>query len=153
MSHIDIDFNDVPEVIPPIEPGIYDLEVMETPEVMPTNDGKGMKLVVKMKVVEEGPHKDRQVSDHISVDKMRTKIKRLCLSAGLNPGADGLQTEELVGRILKAKLKNRTYVDRDSGEERETASIADYIIPQDVSDAILVKNQEMAERMPDSDES
>lgn len=133
MAHLDIPFDDVPEEIRPVQPGIYTLEITEVPEIGPTNSGNGTKLVVQFQIADEGEFKGRRIQDHIST-KMLTKIKRLCLAAGLDPDNSGVDTEDMMGRQVQARVESQTY-ENDYGEERETARIRDYIVPSDVVNA------------------
>jgi len=127
MPRLETNFNDVPDEFEQIPPGTYLLEIKAAPQVMPTNDGKSQKMVVEFAVVEDPKLQGRNLQDHISM-KMLTRIKRVFLAAGLKPGVDGIDTEELVGRRVKAVVVHRTYRDKDSGEERETARIQDYVV-------------------------
>ena len=127
MPHLDTNFGDVPDEFEQIPPGTYLLEVKAAPQIMPTNDGKSTKMVVEFAVVEDPKLNGRNLQDHISM-KMLTRIKRVFLAAGLKPGAAGIDTEELVGRRVKAIVIHNTYRDKDSGEERESARIKDYVV-------------------------
>ncbi len=123
---LNVNFDEVPDEFLPIEPGKYVLEIRNTPKEEPTKDGKSTKIVVEFVVVDSPKYENRTVQDHISV-KMLTRIKRLCMSAGLKPGPEGIQTEELLGRRVTATIGTRTYKD-ESGEDRETARIIDYVV-------------------------
>jgi len=127
MPRLDMNFDDVPDEIVPLEPGIYRLGVAEAPKVEPTNDGTSTKLVVRFEVIEPEKFKGRALQDHISI-KMLTRIKRLFLSAGLKPGASGIDTEELTGAEVRALLKERSWKDPDTGETRVSVRVDDYIV-------------------------
>lgn len=123
---LDVNFADVPDEFLPVEPGRYTLEIREAPSQEPTRDGKSQKLVVSFVVVDTPKYENRTLQDHISL-KMLTRIKRLFMSAGITPGAEGVRTEDLVGKRVTATIGTRTYKD-DSGEERETSRIIDYVV-------------------------
>ena len=127
MPKLNIGFDDVPDQIIPVAPGVYDCEVMEPPAIEPTNDQKGQKLVVQFRITSEGPEEGRQLFDHISL-KMKTKLKRLAKSAGLNPADFDEDTDLLHGQTVRLIVNNRTYKDPETGEMKETSNIKDYLI-------------------------
>lgn len=123
-------WDNVPDVIVPIPTGVYTLKVEEA-ELGPTKDGKSERVAMVMAVDEpDSEHHERKVWDFISI-KMLTKLKRLAKSAGKNPEQDGIDTDELVGCHVKARVLNKTYVDEDSGETKESNDVQDYLIPGD----------------------
>jgi hypothetical protein len=126
MPHLDIPFEEVPNEIRPVQPGTYTLEIMDVPTIEPTKSGNGQKLVVQMTIQDDGEFKGRRIQDHIST-KMQTKIKRLAIAAGLDPDNNGIDTEEMAGRQVKARVKSNTFTN-DFGEEIENARIQDYLI-------------------------
>jgi len=132
MPHLEVDFTDVPDEILPIEPGIYEAEITEAPEILPTKSGEGTKLVVQMTVVGDDKNSGRRLSDHIST-KMQTRIKRLIKSAGLTPGS-GFDTEDLAGQRVKIRVKQESYQvssptldDPDNMETRTASRVDDYL--------------------------
>lgn len=128
MALINQNFDDVPDQFEPVPAGIYALKIDEVSDPEPTKDGSGEKIVVTMSVEDEGNTEihGRKIFDHIGISKNLTRIKRLAMSAGLNPSADGLDTNDLIGRVAKAKVKVRTYT--DDGEQKESSSISDYLV-------------------------
>jgi len=132
MPNIPINMDEVPDEYLSLPAGIYPLEIFEVPTLEPTRDGKGEKVVVRMRVNDEtNPEHGRQITDHISL-KSTTRLKRLCLSAGVNVGVDGFDTEALMGKTVSARVKTRTYQDEDD-ETQTTSGIKDYQIPEGVS--------------------
>ena len=127
MARIKVDFNDVPNEIVPIAPGIYGFEVEGVPTIEKTKDGTGTKLVVKCRITEDGPEKGRVITDQIST-KMETKMKRLAMTCGLAPGAEGFDTEDLVGRGGRFRIAPNTFTDSSSGETVHNSKVADYVI-------------------------
>ena len=129
MPLLKTNFDEVPDEFLPVPAGVYLLEVKSAPKVEPTKDGKSQKVVAEFAIVEnENPQLNgRTLQDHISV-KMLTHIKRLFLAAGIKPGADGIDTEELSGKRVKALVAIETYRDKDTQEEREASRIRDYIV-------------------------
>ncbi len=105
MPRLEIDFSEVPTEIALIPPGIYELEITEIPTLEPTKDQTSHNLIVKMKLINQDDPKleNRSIWDFISV-KMESKLKRLCLSAGLKVGKEGVDLEDLFGKTLKAEI-------------------------------------------------
>lgn len=129
MSHLNINFDEVSDKNLPLPAGEYVLLVNEC-VLAPTKDGTSEKLVVEMTVDDEkNPNHGRKVFDHISI-KMKTNIKRLWKSAGLNPGAGGIDVTDIVGKHVRALVKLRTYKDPQSGETKESASIGEYLFAE-----------------------
>lgn len=130
MPKINVDFTGVDDVIKPLPAGVYTMKVTET-ELTETANGKGEKVVVTLEVSDpDSPQNGRKVFDHIST-KMLTNLKRLALSCGLTPGADGLDVSDLVGCTARVQVKTRTYQDKETNETKETSSVAKYLIPGD----------------------
>ena len=133
MAHLDIDFDNTPDEIVPIAPGIYELQITTAPEIEPTNDGQSTKLVIPMQVVTECEDKGRAISDHISLKDIGPKsfsavrINRLAKSAGVGTGSGGIDTPELAGKIVKVQITNETYKDKVSGEMRDAARVHRYL--------------------------
>ena len=121
---LDIPFGDVPDVVVPVAPGKYHCTITKVPEVQPTKKGDGTKLVVEMRVNDDGEFHGRMLFDNISM-KMQTRIKRLCLSAGVRPEA-GFSTEDLLDQDVEVLVKSRSYTDPD-GETVETTNVVDYV--------------------------
>jgi hypothetical protein len=133
MPRLQVDFSGVPDEFVPTTPGRYKLNIESaTMEETSKHDGS-MKVLVSMRIIDEGPAKGRQIQDHIST-KMLTTLKRIALSAGLSPGPQGYETEELIGRTVTADVSNEkerlTSEQVASGQEaRVFARIKSYVIP------------------------
>lgn len=126
MSHIDINFEDVPDKVLPLPAGEY-VCLVKNATLEPTKDGGGQKVVVEMEVDEaSNPSHGRKLFDHIST-KMTTNLKRCWKSAGLNPGKTGINVDDIIGKHVRILVKPRTYKDPTSGETRETASVDSYL--------------------------
>ena len=128
MPKIQTNFNDVPDEYLPVPAGVYTCEINEAPKIEAVkSDPSKTKLTVVLTVVsgpegaEQANLKGRKLFDTIPMSR-KTSIKRLALSAGLNPGSDGLDTEELVGRTVRVMTK----MDEYQGEMR--AKVKDYIV-------------------------
>ena len=127
MTQLDVNFNDVPMEMQPLPVGKYLVDVVGAPKSEMSQTGKP-KLVCTFAVV-EGPDGDvsckgRQLFDHISMTLL-TRIKRLAVAAGLDPDADGLNTDSLVGCRLSLVIKDNTYT--KDGETKTNSKIVDYV--------------------------
>ena len=119
MALINVNFDEIPDGITPVEPGIYDAEIMETPTLEPTAKGTGFNLSVRMRVVtDNSPMSGRTLRDLIFQNEIgHIRTKQMALSAGLSPGVDGFDTEEVLGKIVKIEVTHKTWV-TDAGVER-----------------------------------
>jgi len=127
MPLIPTNFDEIADEIKPIPAGQYTLNIIKA-EIEPTkNDPNKDKLVLVLEV-DSGPQQGRKCYEHIGIsnDYGLTTVKQICKAAGLHPGADGIDTTDLVGLSLKARVKNGTYKAAD-GEVRENSSIAQYL--------------------------
>jgi len=126
MGHITVNFDEVPDKIEPLAPGVYIMRVEEA-SVEPTADGKGEKVKVVMKVDDDSnPSHGRVMYDHISL-KFPVSLKQLCKSAGMSLGKGGIDTADLVGKVVRVRVKTRTYKDKETGEVKETSAVAEYL--------------------------
>jgi len=133
MPIINVNFNEVPDEIMPVDPGIYEAEITEVPIIVETQKKTGHNLRVNMKITtENSPMNGRTVRDSIFMNRIgNTKIKNLCNSAGIPVGEDGLDTEDLLGKIVTIEVGHRTFT-TDGGEERNFAEVRKYIIINEV---------------------
>jgi hypothetical protein len=134
MSTISVNFNEVPDKILPLREGERMLEVQAPDEkkgfIQLTKDGTKTMAVITLAVVDDvDPNeKGRQVTDYIVTGNQfgLVRLKQLALSAGVRPGAEGLDLTQLIGKRVKAMITTRTYKD-DSGVEQQSSSVKSYI--------------------------
>ncbi len=126
-------FDEVADNFKPITAGKRTLMIVEPLEEGTSRAGKP-KLIFTFRVDEESEDKGRQIKDHISLE-MLTKIKRLALSAGLTPGPDGLDTDELTGKSVEAIVYNQTVPDPDDPTNEDLftvrSRIRSYVVNKD----------------------
>jgi len=129
MPLLDFNFEDVPDEIKPIPKGDYNLETPEAPTIEPTSSGKGNNLIVQFAIA-DGEYKGRKLKDYFYLGNEIGLIntKRFLKACGVTPTSSGINTEELMGRLVKARVGSRTYTDNESGEEREVANIDSYLL-------------------------
>lgn len=129
MPFIDVNFDDVPDNIQPIPAGLYILTIKEA-DVKPSKDEKSKNLILKLKVDDpSNPNHDRQIVDYCNLgnnDFAKVRLKRLQKSAGLVPGK-GLNTDDLVGKTVKARISTAPFTNKDTGEVSERSNIAEYM--------------------------
>jgi hypothetical protein len=130
QTHLSINFDDVPDEILPVPAGVYECEIYEVPTLEENRKKDGVNLVVKMKIVNEGDSNGRVLTDFIPVKSMQTKIKNLGSSAGITMGSSGLHLPDLLGKVVRCVVKNRTYKN-DEGEVVETANVREYLFAKE----------------------
>lgn len=126
MAHLQVDFRDVPDEIAPIDPGNYELEIVEVPTIEPSAKGTGQNLIVKFRVTTEGAFNGRSVMDYIFLNEFGlVKAKQLIMGCGKEI-TNGLDTEELLGSKVQAILAASSYKD-SAGETVHNVKISKYI--------------------------
>lgn len=126
MAHIKVNLETTPDRMEPVPPGVYTLRITAA-EQKPTADGSKQKIVVEHEVDDEGsPAHGRKLFNHIGLSNP-IALKQLVKSAGIPVSADGVDTDELVGKHVRARVGSRTYVDAATGETKETSSITEYL--------------------------
>lgn len=135
MTQLNVNFDDVPDKVMPIGPGLYDLEVVDTPTLEAVSKGPNagkMMVVAKLRVTNEGEFQNRTLIHNMCVwtELGQIDIKRFCLSAGVPVGSQGVDLVELTGVTIKAQIVTRTYKD-DQGADQETHSVKKILIPGD----------------------
>jgi len=131
MATLDINFNDVPLEMPPIDPGTYFLEIVEIPSKETAKDGLSQYLLVKMKIVNDPNFAERRVTDFLSLkEEWLWRINQLVKAAGIEARPEGIDLEEFLGKTVQAQLKSRVYQDKETGENRETVNVSKYVYNQ-----------------------
>jgi hypothetical protein len=134
--HLNTNFNETPDVVPPIPPGTYTMEIMGAPKVEPSKKGDSTNVVMEMRIVDcpEVVVNGRSVIHYINLGKnpdMKLRadvmLKNLCKSAGVEAGAGGVDTEDLAGKRVKVVLASRSYKDPTSGEQRDGVEVKSYL--------------------------
>ncbi len=130
MSQIDLNFEEINEKFVGLEPGLYDAELSDA-EVKRNKAGTGDNLVVEHTVSGDTPQAGRKITNYLSISHPmgQTSIKRLMLSCGIDPGAGGLDTTELIGKVCKIQVISEPYKDPQTGEEKPSSRIKDYVLP------------------------
>ena len=133
MPLIAINLEETPEKLPPIEVGIRTLRISDIKEM---NDKQGNSFQsVEFEVDQPGsPDQGRKGWDRFNFEypAAKTKFKTLVLAAGLDASSpDGVDTSELIGKVVKASVKSRTYQYEETGETVHTTQISKYIYGSD----------------------
>ena len=134
MSLIGTNFNDVPDKILPLQEGERILEIQAPSNegfLQPNKEGTGTNAVIVLMVVDDmnPAEKGRTITEYCSTLNQfgLVRLKQIALSAGIRPGAEGLDLAQLVGKRVKAIVKTRSYKDKDSGEDRQTSNVYAYV--------------------------
>jgi len=133
MATIDVNFADVPLEQPPIDPGVYFLEITEVPTKEMAKDGLSQYVLVKMKIVNHPDFEGRPVSDFLSLKpEWLFRLNQLREAAGIEARPEGIALEDFLKKTVQAQLKTRVYQDKETGENREACNVAKYLYEQPV---------------------
>lgn len=125
MARVNVNLETAPDKFESVPPGIYTCVVDEA-NLEATNDGKGQKVVVKLRVDDDGPQNGRLLFDHLGL-KTPIGLKQITKSAGLPVTPEGIDTEDLIGKHVRVRVAARSYKDPKTGEMKETSSITEYL--------------------------
>jgi len=135
MPLIEGNFVEVPDSIPPVAVGTYTFKVNNC-EVAANNAGDGQNLVIEYEVADEGESKGRVLTKYYSL-KPRSKnlhlvqIKRNFLSAQMELSDSGVDTDSLVGKMVRGEVEQNDYVDKRSGKAITGTALNKILIPGD----------------------
>jgi hypothetical protein len=120
---IQLNLNDVPDELLPIQPGVRTLTVKDI-TAKDSSKGKPM-LEVDLEVDEPGhPDHGRPIRDWFTLDpRFATGLKRFWKACGLSFDADGIDPTDAIGKTVKAVIVNTTYTDKDTGETKEQSKV------------------------------
>ena len=128
MPRLDVNFGEVPDEILPITPGKYVLEIAKVPALEPSSKGNGTNLIVDFRVTDEGDFCGRSVRDYIFLNEFGlVKAKKLIGGCSKDAGANGLDTEELLGCRVNALLVASTFKDKETGETVANTKVSKYL--------------------------
>ncbi len=128
MPRLDINFEEVPDVILPITPGKYVLEIAKVHTLEPAASGNGQNLIVDFRVDDDGEFKGRAQRDYIFLNEFGlVKAKKLIKGCGLTVSSSGLDTEEMLGRKVNALLVASTFKDKETGETVSNTKVSKYL--------------------------
>lgn len=130
-------FNEVPERLPLIDPGIYTVQITKS-EIKATSKGTGVNLVLTMKITTQGRWHGRVLSEVIFQGNEFGDIQtnNLAKIAGVTPIADGpdagaLNTDDFVNKLLCVQIGSRQYTDPKTNQMMEVSEVKRYVKPTD----------------------
>ncbi len=128
MPRLEMNFDEVPDKVPPFPPGLHEAVITETPTIEEARSGKGNVLRVVMRG-QGGEVDGRMIFDSIPLwtEFGKVKVKHLAKSAGVEVGPEGLELEDLEGLTVRIQVVTRTYKD-DSDIVQEVANVRDYVV-------------------------
>lgn len=130
MTKLNVDFDSIPDRYVPLEPGIYTMFVEEI-DVVDNKKGDGQNVVVKLRVSDPtSPMDGRMLTDYISLKGKPIALKRLVKSCGVTIGPDGINTDDLAGKVCRVQVKSRPYKDTNSGVMKEAAGVEQYLFDE-----------------------
>ena len=132
MPRVEVNFDVVPDSVPPIEPGEYDMEVKEC-NVAENKNKNGFNLVAVLSISgpSGSPMIGRQVTDYMAISNdpnKNVRIKHFGQSAGLKMTSEGFDTEEAIGKTVRAQLVQNPGKTKD-GKDTMFTNVRDYIVP------------------------
>jgi hypothetical protein len=127
MPVLPIDFDTVPDRLPPIEPGIYVLNVEGEPSLEENKDKTGINFVVKYKIADDGSMHNRMLTDFINIntDLGQVRLRSLAKAAGVLQKNIG--TTDFVGRSVRAEVVQNAGKGANTGNIY--ANIREYHVP------------------------
>lgn len=130
-------FKNVPDTVPLVEAGEYDIlvESIELQPPKPNSKQVNPQFSFVYGILTEGDQKGRKLFDNfdsaeLQIEKSRAAVrfKHLLLSAGI-PISDQVDTDDLKGKTVRVLVAQRTYADKETQEIKSVANIVDYITP------------------------
>lgn len=132
MALLNVNVSEVPDVVPLLDPKLWDLKVTQPPQVneIDTKNGKMTVLDVVLGPVEPDPM-NRTVRHRIffTTERGKIELRRLLKSAGLP--TDTQDSDLLTGRTIKATVVHNTVTDKTTGQVSIFANIGKILIPGD----------------------
>jgi hypothetical protein len=127
MPEIAINFDQVPDQVPPIEKGSYVLSIEKEPEIKENKDKTGLNVVVQMRIQSNAdgtptPMKDRLITDNIGISSDpnsigNVRLKHLLKSAGIAfSGQNGIETSAFLGKSVRAEVTQNVGTGQYAGQ-------------------------------------
>jgi hypothetical protein len=138
---IQADMSQAPDVRLIIPANFYDAQILAIEDKPPSKpETKGTVLHIQMRINKpEAPDvHGREITGYgfIPADLTRkdalTPVKRIFLSAGLPIDPRGMDTRNLIGRVVKIRVDNGIDKDPRTGVQKEFSSVGDFMIPGEV---------------------
>ena len=128
MAKIDINLDETPDKILPVEPGIRTMDVRDFSE---GKTAKGeVKWTAELEVNEpDADDHERRLWDQfvLKYHPAQVKFKQFLKSCGHPATGDEVDPSDLIGCTCTAVVKPRTYEDEDTGETIETSQVKSYM--------------------------
>lgn len=145
MPHLDTNFDDVPDeiIFPLLDKQVTHVMDIVAQELKPTQknpDNSCLHVTLKVPVGEE--NEGLEIRDFIfvggeespasgtqrAIDMGKTRLKRICLSAGLAIGSGGMDTEDLIGLQCTIKVKHEKGQKDTEFEDSLFNRVKDYVV-------------------------
>ena len=131
MGIIDINLDETPEVMPTLQTGLRILTIKDVEQQTDKNEKSFVMVEFEVEEPDSEENGDKAWDRfYLEFKPARVKFKQLCMSAGIGHGSLGVDTSDLIGRTVRALVKSRTYKD-ESGETQETTQISKYVCDAD----------------------
>ena len=129
MPRIAINFDEVPDKVPQVAPGIYPVKVKDA-RLEENKKKTGENMVLELTVEDStSPEHGRPLYSYTSMMPPHGPIncKHILLSCGVPLSKDGFEVTELIGKIGRVRVEARNYVDEKTGETKEGTQIKEWL--------------------------
>jgi len=125
---IQINFDDTPDRIEPIEVGIRILDVVDIDEQEDSNGDTVYVVQLKVNEPDAADH-ERMGWERFNFKYVpaRIKFKQFVKSCGHEATGDGVEPSELIGCQVKALVATRVYKDKDTGDDVQTTQVKKFL--------------------------
>lgn len=127
-----INLTAVPNTVPILEPGEYDLTI-DSVELKDAEGNQKVRYEFTYSVA-DGPSKGRKVFDNYPAEFLENlehpvtvKFKHMLMSTGMTLSSDGIEMDDLKGKTVKAVVAHRTYKDATDGSMKTVANLKDFV--------------------------
>jgi hypothetical protein len=139
---IEADLTKAPDQMQSIPSAIYKFRIVEVAEKSPKQkpDGTvadGMNIVLSLEIIDHEEQAGRKKDLYVFIprvakrDDAYTQIKRIFLSAGIPVTGSGMNTNDLLGKVITAEVREEIYENPVTKMKSKSANIATIFIPSD----------------------
>jgi len=129
---LNINATAIPETTPLLEPGEYTLNITKID--LRAAEGNFKEAYNIELTVAEGVSVNRKVFDSYPTEflaqpdhPVTVKFGHLLRSSGITMSADGVDTDDLLGKSVRGIVRHRVYTDKSTGEQKTSVDVKDYI--------------------------
>lgn len=132
LAKIQANFDEVPDKIPQIDPGVYTVQITKS-TVDRNKKDDGDNLVLELKIDDSAsPNHNRTLKVYCSLKPPYGLIglKKIAKSCGIVVGKEGVDTDDFLNKHAKVKVGPRVYNDAETGEAKEASEVKEWLVVQ-----------------------